>query len=84
MSRTTLDLQDQLLRDAKAMAAQEGTTLTRFIEDGMRMKLERHRQKPARAIPDLPTFEGGGLRADIDMSSNAAILDVMDDGDEKP
>jgi len=32
--KTTLDLNDQLLADAKALAAQQRTSLTRLIEEG--------------------------------------------------
>ena len=32
--KTTLDLNDQLLADAKALAAHQRTSLTRLIEEG--------------------------------------------------
>lgn len=37
--RTTLDLNDDLMREAKARAAREGRTLTSLIEDGLRLVL---------------------------------------------
>jgi hypothetical protein len=37
--QTTLRFADQLLRDAKAAAAQNGVSLTRFIEDSVRQRL---------------------------------------------
>jgi hypothetical protein len=39
--RTTLDLDDHLLRKAKQAAAREGKTLTRVIEDALRERLVR-------------------------------------------
>ncbi len=33
--KTTLDLNDSLLASAKALAAQQQTTLTRLIEEGL-------------------------------------------------
>lgn len=37
--RTTLDLNDALLRRAKVEAARAGKTLTRYIEEGMALRL---------------------------------------------
>jgi hypothetical protein len=37
--KTTLNLDDQLLSKAKAKAAQNGITLTRFVEDALRAEL---------------------------------------------
>lgn len=35
--KTTLNLSDQLLADAKALAAQHRTSLTRLIEEGLQL-----------------------------------------------
>ena len=37
--RTTLNLNDQVLRSAKGRAARDGITLTRFVEDALRARL---------------------------------------------
>ena len=37
--KTTLNLDDRILRQAKGLAAQNGITLTRFVEDALRAKL---------------------------------------------
>jgi len=37
--QTTLRITDAIYREAKAEAAREGQTLTRFIEDGIRLRL---------------------------------------------
>ena len=44
--KTTLNLNDQILRHAKGQAAQDGITLTKFVEDALREKLmeDRHRR----------------------------------------
>lgn len=39
--QTTLRLDDQLFRQAKVEAAREGITLTQFIQEGLRMRLQR-------------------------------------------
>jgi hypothetical protein len=37
--RTTLDIDDTLLRQAKKQAAEEGKTLTRIVEEALRERL---------------------------------------------
>jgi hypothetical protein len=37
--KTTLDLTDRLLADAKATAARQRISLTRLIEEGLRLRL---------------------------------------------
>ena len=46
--QTTLRIDDQLYRAAKAEAAREGLTLTRFLEEGIRLRLA---EKTARVTP---------------------------------
>jgi hypothetical protein len=44
--QTTLRIDDQLYREAKAEAARTGVTLTRFLEEGLRLRLERKQPVP--------------------------------------
>jgi hypothetical protein len=78
--KTTLDLNDQLLADAKALAAQQRTTLTRLIEEGLQLRL-RARSVTAQRVPvRLPVFSGrGGLVAGVDQRSNKSQLTALDD-----
>jgi len=72
--KTTLDINDRLLADAKAMAAQERTSLTRIIEQGLQLRL-RAPATPRRGRVRLPVFKGrGGLAAGVDPGSNRALL----------
>jgi hypothetical protein len=79
--KTTLDLNDQLLADAKALAAQQRTSLTRLIEEGLQLRLRakadsRQRRRPVR----LPVFKGrGGLVAGVNPLSNKALLEALGD-----
>lgn len=45
--QTTLRIDDRLYREAKAEAARSGVSLTRFLEEGLRLRLEKK--------PTLPT-----------------------------
>ncbi len=75
--RTTIRLDDQLLRDARQLALRTGRTLTEVIEDALRETLNRQR-RPARRTVELPTFRGGGLRPGVDLDDSAALLELMD------
>jgi len=56
--RTTVRLDDALLRDAKRLAAEEGRTLTSVIEDGLR-ELLAHRTAETSEPRPLTTVAGG-------------------------
>lgn len=78
--RTTIRLNDDLLKDAKTLAARRGRTLTSLIEDGLREQVLRAEQAPARAEVGLPTWSGGRLRPGVDLDDNAATWDLLDEG----
>lgn len=78
--KTTLDLNDQLLADAKALAAQQRTSLTRLIEEGLRLRLRAKAASAKQRRVRLPVFKGrGGLVAGVDPLSNKALLDALGD-----
>jgi hypothetical protein len=75
--RTTIDLDDEVLREAKQLAAANGVTLTRLIEDSVRAVLRRRAERSGTRT-ELPVFHGRGLRAGVDLADSAELLDVMD------
>ncbi|CAM4210132.1 DUF6364 family protein [Roseateles saccharophilus] len=78
--KTTLDLNDQLLANAKALAAQQRTSLTRLIEEGLQLRLRAKSVDLARRQTRLPVFEGrGGLVAGVEPRSNKALLEALGD-----
>lgn len=78
--RTTLDLDDDVLREAKQLAAATGTTVTSLIEDALRALLTRHLEAMPVAA-ELPVFRGGrGARPGVDLADTAALEDLMNDG----
>ena len=76
--RTTVRLDDHLLRAAKERAAQTGKTLAAVIEDALRESLARHRSRPRRPYVKLPTFKGRGLHRGVDLDDSAGLLELMD------
>jgi len=80
--RTTIRLDERLLREAKAFAARERRTLTAVIDDALRQLLARKAPRGARANVELVTFSGkGGLRPGVDLDDTAALVDLMDAGE---
>lgn len=78
--KTTLDLNDQLLADAKALAAQQRTSLTRLIEEGLQLRLRAQAANSKRGRVRLPVFKGqGGLVQGVNPLSNKALLQALDD-----
>ncbi len=79
--KTTLDINDALLANAKSLAAQQRTTLTRLIEEGLQLRLRAQRDAPRQAAKyRLPVFKGrGGLAPGINPLSNKSMLDAADD-----
>ena len=80
--RTTLNLDETLLADFKQLAARSHRSLSSVIQDALRETLAARAQRSPRAPLDLPVFRGGaGVLPGVDLDSNAALLDLMDEAD---
>ena len=78
--KTTLDLNDQLLADAKALAARQRTSLTRLIEEGLQLRLRAQADSSKRRRVRLHVYKGrGGLVAGVNPRSNKALLEALGD-----
>lgn len=67
------------MRRAKASAAEEGESLTTFIEDAVRRRLDSRTIATTADRPQIPTFAGGGgLLSGADLDDSASLTDVMD------
>jgi hypothetical protein len=75
--RTTIRVEDSLLRQAKAAAAASGRSLNDLIVDAIRAALGG-RATAARAAEPLPTYRGRGLQPGVDLDDSAALADLMD------
>lgn len=63
--KTTLDISDPLLREARRLAARERTTLRALVEQGLRSVVaERRRRAPAFRLRKA-SFKGRGLRPEL-------------------
>jgi hypothetical protein len=78
--KTTLDIDDQLLSEAKALAAHQRTSLTRLIEEGLHLRLRAGSPAKRGATAKLPLLKGrGGLAAGVNPRSNQALLEALGD-----
>ena len=76
--RTTIRIDDDLYRRAKATAARRGTTVGELIEDVVREALRP--RAPKTVVPELPTFGGGGVLPGVDLDDPRSLRDLMDQG----
>ena len=76
--RTTIRIDEQLLKEAKLHAARQGKTLTRVIEEALRQSLAPKRDSQPRQPVRLPTFGGKGILPGVDLDDSAALLDLME------
>jgi hypothetical protein len=80
--RTTIRLPEDLVRAVKRLAADTERTMTRVIEEALREAVARRDQPPKSRKVRLPTFAGGGLRPGVDLDDSAALLELMEGGDD--
>lgn len=75
--KTTLEIEEGVMRRLKARAASEGVTLSEVVEGALRAYLKAA-ERP-KELPPLPTFNSGGFLVDID--DRNALYDAMDEDD---
>jgi len=80
--RTTVNLDDNLLRQAKQLAAESRRTLTAILEDALREAVRRAAPDHPRSRVTLPVSDRApGTLPGVDLDSSAALLDVMNSDD---
>lgn len=79
LMKTTLNLSDDLVAQAKTLATKERITLTKMIEEGLVLRLRRQKGRAPRKFRELPVSQRrGGLRPGIDSTSNRSLFDAAD------
>jgi len=77
--RTTISIDDELLASAKARARERGKTLGQLVEDALRRELAV--DYTTAKGPPVPIFRGGGgSTPGLDLTSNRAIYEFLDEG----
>jgi hypothetical protein len=75
--KTTLEIDEGVMRALKAKAAREGKTMSELVDGALRMLLEERR--PTRDLPPLPAWDGGGWRVDLD--DRERLYELLDEDD---
>jgi len=75
--RTTIRLNDNLLKRAKKRAADEGRTLTSLVEDGLLLILSKTKANRRKRI-ELPVSKAtGGVLPRVDLNRSSDLEEVM-------
>ena len=77
--RTTVRLPDELIRRAKRRAAEQGTTLTSLLEEGLRLALAEPKARRHRVVRLPVSKASGGTLPGIDLSRSADLIDRMEE-----
>jgi len=75
--KTTLDLPDELLIEAKKRAAEQRRPLRAIVEEGLRLALRKPETKQRKRQVRLITVKGG-LPRGLDLSSREAMYEWLD------
>jgi hypothetical protein len=63
--KTTVEISDSLLEEARKLAAREGTTLKALIEQGLRAVVAERRQRVGAFRLRKASFKGDGLQPGV-------------------
>lgn len=77
--RTTVNIDDHLLAEAKVLAARTSRPLGAILDDALRAMLRRDSRSTARPVIELPTHGRGGLRPGVDLDDKDALAELLGD-----
>jgi hypothetical protein len=75
--RTTVDINDELLREARTAAAKEHKTLREIMDEALRLYLKGPREKRFR-LNLTPHTAVGHLMPGVDLEDRDSLYDIMD------
>jgi hypothetical protein len=80
MHRTTFRIDEEILAEAKALAARQHRTLNSVMEEALRRMITASREVESRARVELPTYGNPGDKPLID-TSPAGLRKILEDED---
>jgi Bacterial antitoxin of type II TA system, VapB len=75
--RTTVDIADDLLAQAKVLAASSHRTLSAVVSDALRVLLKRDETSRTAGNWTFPTDGDGGLRPGVNPEDKEALADLL-------
>ena len=76
--RTTVRINDELLKRAKKRAAHEGRTLTSLVEEGLAVILAEAKGSRSAHVPLPVSKASGGVLPGVDLNRSCELEEVMD------
>ena len=76
LMKTTIELPDTLIEQARRVAQREGITLRALVEEGLQRSLEARRQVARRQL-DFPSYGGNGLTDEFQGAPWSRIRDEI-------
>ena len=77
--KTTIEISDSLLEEAKKLAAKEGTTVRAFVEQGLRRVVAERKSRDSFRLRKA-AFKGKGLQSGVEDASWARIRESIYEG----
>ncbi|MGQ0679743.1 MAG: type II toxin-antitoxin system VapB family antitoxin [Actinomycetota bacterium] len=74
--RTTVDLDEHLLAEAKSLAARTKRTLGQVVNDALRTALVDARPAKAQRVV-LKTYGGSGFQPGVDLDDKEALAEIL-------
>ena len=77
--KTTLNIDETVMRRLKEEAARRGTTMSALVEAGLRriFAASSHPKSESGALRELPTWDSGGFR--VDVSNREELYRILDE-----
>lgn len=80
--RTTVAIEDRLLKQAKLAAAQSGRSLSDLVDDGLRLLLAPGPARGGRPLT-LPVFGGSGVLPGVDLEDTEGLGALLDEAEPR-
>lgn len=77
--RTTVNIDDHLLAEAKVLAVKTSRSLGAVLDDALRAMFRRNADQEAREAFRLSTHGSGGLQPGVDLDDKEALAELMGD-----
>lgn len=77
--RTTINISDGLLAEAKLLAAKTNRSLGAVVDDALRVLLKRGSSDALQGDWTFPTYGSGGLQPGVNLDDKEALADLLGD-----
>lgn len=78
--RTTLSINDHLLKEAKRRSVERNCSLGEVVDEALRLSLATQKKTGtgSQITRPLKTFKGSGIQSGVELNNSASLLEAMD------